>query len=92
MLNIVKIYQTYCMPCKMLTPLLNKLQEEFKDRINVTEVNVDDGIPEIYQNLNIMSTPTVLFFKDDMLLDRFSGVKSYDDIKSIVNELLEGGK
>ena len=71
---------------------VRKLQEEFKDKINVTEVNVDDGIPEIYQNLNIMSTPTVLFFKDDMLLDRFSGVKSYDDIKLIVNKLLEGGK
>lgn len=88
MINIVKIYQTHCMPCKMLTPILEKLQAEFTGRIQVTDVNVDEGIPELYQNMNIMSTPTVLFLKDGVLLDRFSGMKSYDEVKKIVEKLL----
>lgn len=89
MINIVKISQTHCMPCKMLTPILEKLQAEFTGRIQVTNVNADKGIPELYQNMNIMSTPTVLFLKDSVLLNRFSGIKSYDEIKKIVEKLLK---
>ena len=88
MINVVKIYQTHCMPCKMLTPILEKLQAEFTGRIQVMNVNADKGIPELYQNMNIMSTPTVLFLKDGVLLDRFSGMKSYDEVKKIVEKLL----
>lgn len=88
MINIVKIYQTHCMPCKMLTPILEKLQAEFTGRIQVIDVNVDEGIPELYKNMNIMSTPTILFLKDGVLLDRFSGIKSYDEVKKIVEKLL----
>lgn len=89
MINIVKIYQTHCMPCKMLTPILEKLQAEFTDRIQVTGINVDKGIPELYQNMNIMSTPTVLFIRDGVLLERFSGIKTYDEIKNIIEKLLK---
>lgn len=89
MINIVKIYQTHCMPCKMLTPILEKLQADFKDKIQVTNVNADEGIPELYQNMNIMSTPTVLFIKDGVLLDRFSGMKSYDEVKNIIEKILK---
>lgn len=89
MINIVKIYQTHCMPCKMLTPILEKLQAEFTGRIQVTDVNADEGIPELYQNMNIMSTPTVLFLKDGVLLDRFSGIKSYDEVKKLIEKLLK---
>lgn len=89
MINVVKIYQTHCMPCKMLTPILEKLQAEFTGRIQVTSVNVDKGIPELYQNMNIMSTPTVLFIRDGVLLERFSGIKTYDEVKKIVEKLLK---
>ena len=89
MINIVKIYQTHCMPCKMLTPILEKLQADFKDKIQVTSVNADEGIPKLYQNMNIMSTPTVLFIKDGVLLDRFSGMKSYDEVKNIIEKILK---
>ena len=89
MINIVKIYQTHCMPCKILTPILEKLQADFTGRIQVMDVNADKGIPELYQNMNILSTPTVLFLKDGVLLNRFSGMKSYDEVKKIVEKLLK---
>ena len=89
MINIVKIYQTHCVPCRMLAPILEKLQIEFKDQIHIEDVNVDNGIPELYQNMNIMSTPTVLFIKDGVLLDRFSGMKSYDEVKDILEKVLK---
>lgn len=88
MINVVKIYQTHCVPCRMLSPILEKLQVDFIGRIQVMDVNADEGIPELYQNMNILSTPTVLFLKDGVLLDRFSGMKSYDEVKKIVEKLL----
>ena len=88
MISLVKIYTTWCMPCKILTPILEKLKEEFKDKISVQEVNVDNGVPEQYNNLNIMSTPTLLFLSDGKLLEKISGLKSYDELKSIIKKLL----
>lgn len=88
MINIIKIYQTHCVPCRMLSPILEKLQVDFKDRIQVMDVNADEGVPELYQNMNIMSTPTVLFIKDGVLLERFSGMKSYDEVKAIAEKIL----
>ena len=88
MINLVKLYTTWCMPCKMLTPILEKLKEEFKDKISVQEVNVDNGVPKQYNSLNIMSTPTLLFLKDGKLLEKISGLKSYDELKTVIEKLL----
>ena len=89
MINIVKIYQTHCMPCKMLTPILEKLQAEFTGRISVQSVNADNGIPELYSNMNIMSTPTLLFLKDGVLLEKISGLKTYNELKELIDKLLK---
>ena len=89
MLNIIKIYTSFCVPCKMLIPVLEKLQAEFTGRISIQDVNVDEGIPELYADMDIMSTPTLLFIKDGVLLEKIVGLRSYESLKELITKLLE---
>lgn len=88
MINVVKIYTSTCVPCKMLTPILDRLQGEYKNEIHIEQVNADNGVPELYSNLNIMRTPTLLFLRNGVLLEKIDGFKTYDELKSVIEKLL----
>ena len=71
-LVIVDFWATWCGPCRMLSPLLDEIEEEMSDKITVVKVNVDDA-DEIAMRYRIMSIPTLLFFKNGQLVDKTVG-------------------
>ena len=71
-LVIVDFWATWCGPCRMLSPLLDEVEEEMADRITVVKVNVDDA-DEIAMRYRIMSIPTLIFFKNGQMVDRSVG-------------------
>ena len=71
-LVIVDFWATWCGPCRMLSPILDEVEEEMADRIAVVKVNVDDA-DEIAMRYRIMSIPTLLFFKGGQLVDKTVG-------------------
>ena len=71
-LVIVDFWTTWCGPCRMLTPILDEVEEEMPDEIQVVKVNVDDA-DEIAAQYRIMSIPTLLFFKNGELVDKTVG-------------------
>ncbi len=71
-LVIVDFWATWCGPCRMLTPILDEVEEEMPDEIQVVKVNVDDA-DEIAAQYRIMSIPTLLFFKNGELVDKTVG-------------------
>ena len=71
-LVIVDFWATWCGPCRMLSPLLDEVEEEMADKIIVVKVNVDDA-DEIAMRYRIMSIPTLLFFKNGQMVDRSVG-------------------
>ena len=71
-LVIVDFWATWCGPCRMLSPLLDEIEEEMSDKITVVKVNVDDA-DEIAMRYRIMSIPTLVFFKDGKMVDRTVG-------------------
>ena len=71
-LVIVDFWATWCGPCRMLSPVLDEVEEEMADKIAVVKVNVDDA-DEIAMRYRIMSIPTLLFFKNGALVDRTVG-------------------
>ena len=71
-LVIVDFWATWCGPCRMLSPLLDEVEEEMADKIVVVKVNVDDA-DEIAMRYRIMSIPTLVFFKDGKMVDRTVG-------------------
>ena len=71
-LVIVDFWATWCGPCRMLSPILDELEEEMADKISVVKVNVDDA-DEIAAQYRIMSIPTLLFFKNGQVVDKTVG-------------------
>ncbi len=71
-LVIVDFWATWCGPCRMLSPLLDEVEEEMSDKITVVKVNVDDA-DEIAMRYRIMNIPTLLFFKNGQLVDKTVG-------------------
>ena len=71
-LVIVDFWATWCGPCRMLSPLLDEVEEEMADKIEVVKVNVDDA-DEVAMRFRIMSIPTLLFFKNGQMVDRSVG-------------------
>ena len=71
-LVIVDFWATWCGPCRMLSPLLDQVEEEMADQVTVVKVNVDDA-DEIAAQFRIMNIPTLLFFKEGQLVDKTVG-------------------
>ena len=71
-LVIVDFWATWCGPCRMLSPLLDEVEEEMADKIVVVKVNVDDA-DEVAAQFRIMNIPTLLFFKGGQIVDKTVG-------------------
>ena len=83
-LVIVDFWATWCGPCRMLSPLLDEVEEEMADKITVVKVNVDDA-DEIAMRYRIMSIPTLLFFKNGQLVDKSVGAMPKSSLVDKIN-------
>jgi len=63
---VIDLSSDWCGPCKILSPVLEKLSE--KGLFNLIQINVDQN-RELAQKLNIYAVPTLLFFKDGKLIE-----------------------
>ncbi len=70
---VVDFYATWCGPCKILSPRLDKLAGSFTNEIKFAKVNVDEA-PNLSQRFNIQGIPTLLFFKNGKVVDRIVGL------------------
>ena len=75
---LVDFYADWCGPCKMMSPIIDKIAEE-NENILVGKLNVDEA-QDIAGQYNVMSIPTIIIFKDGKEYKRFVGVTSKDNI------------
>lgn len=80
--TIIDFYADWCMPCKMMSPIIDNIAEE-NDNINVGKLNVDEE-ENIAIQYNVMSIPTIIIFKNGKEVKRFVGVTNKE---IILNEL-----
>ncbi len=78
-LLVVDFYATWCGPCKKLSPTLDEVSEEFAGQVNIVKVDVDES-EDLALNYGIRSVPTVLFFKNGQLVDKFVGALPKSEI------------
>jgi thioredoxin 1 len=83
-LVIVDFWAVWCGPCRMLSPLLDEVEEEMADKITVVKVNVDDA-DEIAMRYRIMSIPTLLFFKNGQIVDKTVGAMPKSTLVDKIN-------
>lgn len=84
---IVDFWAEWCGPCRMLTPIVHELSEEFADKVVVAKVDVDSN-PGISMKFGIRNIPTILFFKDGEVADKQVGVVPKGVLADKLNALL----
>lgn len=82
-LTLVYFWADWCQPCKLVKPVLERLEEELP-QLTIAKVNADDN-GELLQAHSITSIPTFLFYKDGELVWTLTGAKPY----AIFKEKLE---
>ncbi len=77
----------WCGPCKRLTPIINDLELEYKDKIVIGKVDVDEN-NDISVEYGIRNIPALLFFKDGKVVDKIIGSTTKDKIIEKLESLL----
>ena len=70
---LVDFWAEWCGPCRMITPVVKEIAEEYDGKLKVCKVNVDEA-PGTSSEYGIMSIPTLAIFKDGVLADKVIGV------------------
>ena len=84
---IVDFYANWCKPCKMISPILDKLAEKYADKIIVYKVNVDKE-KVLANEIGIKSIPTLIFVPKDGEPQIMIGAKSEEELDNIIQEVL----
>ena len=78
---LVDMYATWCGPCKMQSPIIDKIAEEQEGKVKVTKIDIDEA-PEIAEKYGVMSIPTLLIIKNGEVVKQFVGLTKKEDIEA----------
>lgn len=84
---LVDFWAEWCMPCRMIAPIIDELAEEFEGKIRVGKLNVDEN-PATAQKYGIMSIPTLIIFKNGTIVEQIVGVQRKQVLEEKINRLL----
>ena len=84
---LVDFKADWCQPCKMMTPILKQVKQNFHDKLKIIKIDIDKN-PAIAQKFGIRSVPTLVLFKNGKEVWKQSGVLQSNQINSIINTYL----
>lgn len=84
---LVDFFATWCGPCKMLAPELEKLADAMVDKAKVVKIDVDQE-QALAQSYKVMSVPTLLVFKEGKLVDQKAGFAPYPALEQLLQKHL----
>lgn len=83
---LVDFWAPWCMPCKMMSPILDELSEEIGDKVKIVKVNTEEAEnQEIASEYQIQSIPNMKLFKGGEVVTEFIGMRSKDSLKNDIN-------
>lgn len=80
---LLDFFAPWCAPCRALSAELEQISDNYTGVIRVCRVNVDEE-PRLADRYNITEIPTVIFFKNGMPTDRFSGFRNAEEIEAMI--------
>ncbi len=86
-LVMVDFWAVWCGPCQMVAPIVEELATEYAGKLRVRKVNTDEN-PEVAGRYQVMSIPTILFFKNGQVVEKLVGVRPKRQFKEVIDSLL----
>ena len=84
---LVDFWAPWCGPCRMVSPLVEELAEEYDGKVKFVKLNTDDNV-NTAARYGIRSIPTLLMFKDGQPVDQIIGFRPKGDLKKTVDKAL----
>ena len=84
---VVDLWAPWCGPCRMVAPIISELAEDFDGKIIVGKCDVDEN-DDVAIEFGVRNIPTILFFKNGELVDKFVGAASKATLEEKFKALL----
>ena len=84
---IVDFWAPWCGPCRIVSPIVEELAQEFEGKVKVGKLNVDEN-PNKASEYGIMSIPSIVFFKEGKPVKTMIGAQSKENFKRAIEETL----
>ncbi len=81
---LVDFWAEWCGPCKAIGPALEELGAEYKGKLTIAKVNIDDN-PMTPNNFNVRGIPTLILFKDGKPVDTLVGARPKSALKQWID-------
>ena len=86
---LVDFWAPWCMPCRMMAPILDELAVEMEGKIKIVKVNTEDGEnQDLAIQYQIQSIPNLKLFKDGKVVGEFIGLKNKETLKDEIEQIL----
>jgi len=84
---MVDFWAPWCGPCRMVSPIVEELADEYEGRVNFAKLNTDES-PTIAARFGIRAIPTLLVFKGGQLVGQIIGFRPKSDLKKRLDAVL----
>jgi len=84
---LLDFWAEWCGPCKMIAPMLDEIANEFKDRVTIAKLNIDDN-PRTPQRFNVRGIPTLILFNNGQVEGQKVGALRKADLAAFLDSKL----
>jgi thioredoxin 1 len=81
---LVDFWAEWCGPCKMIAPMLDEVAEEYKGKVTIAKINIDDN-PRTPQRFNVRGIPTLILFKNGQVEGQKVGALRKADLAAFLD-------
>ena len=85
---LIDFWAEWCGPCRTVGPIVEELAADYKGRVKVGKLNVDEN-PETLSRYNIRSIPTLMLFRDGELIETTVGAQSKAQLTSAIEQHIQ---
>lgn len=84
---LLDFWAEWCGPCKMIAPMLDEIADEYKDKVTIAKLNIDDN-PKTPQRFNVRGIPTLILFKNGQVEGQKVGALRKADLAAFLDTKL----
>ncbi len=85
---LVDFFATWCGPCRMMSPVIDELSDEYAGKVKIGKLDVDEN-PQTSIKFGVQSVPTLVFFKNGEVVNTVIGFQSKESLKNKLDAFLK---